>query len=334
MVEEGALRPSRDHLPLDATHAIRVVPSDRGRRAEAVTWVDGSWSPSVVGDGAGLSVLHRLRSRMAVEEGFRVTGVSFVPVADESERAMGVDQTHASWVVGDAVVVKWMTEPLAGPHPAADRLRRLSDAGFAESPTLVGIIEWQEPDSGHWVPLVVVQAYLPGTEDGWTWALLEARRALGLEPGTAREIGTPLGDVVGRMHLALADEPVATLTPDLARRQAEEAHEALDLTVRLVEAHDPGSHALLVEHRDRIEAVLGPPRRCGRHCGPAAARRPPRRPGPPRRRRSLRGRRLRRQPHAAGRPPRRAGTGGPGRRRPCWSRWRTSSTSSVATTPR
>ena len=84
---------------------------------------------------------------------------------------MGVDQTHESWVVGGTVVVKWLTEPLVGPHPAAERLRRLSEAGFADSPELVGLVEWREPGTGHWVPVAVVQTYLPGTRDGWTWAL-------------------------------------------------------------------------------------------------------------------------------------------------------------------
>ncbi len=245
-------------LRLDATHAIRVVAADGAHRAGPVTLVDGTWSSSVAGDGAGLALLHRLRNRMAVEEDFRVTAVDRVSVHGESERVMGVDQTHASWVVGDRVVVKWMTEPLVGPHPAADRLRRLSEAGFAESPTLAGVVEWCEPGTDYWIPVAVVQAYLPGTEDGWTWALDEARRALGVVPGAATAFGTDLGDIVGRMHLAFADDPAAPLPADLARRQAAEARAALDLTVRLVADHDPVSHALLTEHREQIEAALAP----------------------------------------------------------------------------
>jgi maltokinase len=243
-------------VSLDGTHSIQIVSDETGSRAEPMTLVGESWERSVAGDGAGLAVLHRLRNRMAVEEGFRVTPGSWVGVDDETERAMGVDQTHASWVVGERVVVKWMTEELVGPHPAADRLRRLAEAGFAESPALAGVIEWREPGSGDWVPLVVVQAYLPGTEDGWTWALAEARRALGIEAGPAADFGAALGDIVGRMHLALVDDPVLVLTADLARRQADEARDALAVTLSHLEAHDPVAHALLVEHRDRIEAEL------------------------------------------------------------------------------
>jgi maltokinase len=258
VVEEGALRPSRNHLPLDATHAIRVVADATGHRAEPVTASGDAWVRSTAGDGAGLALLHRLRNRSAVEEGFRVTAFGWAPVDEDSERVMGVDQTHESWVIGDRVVVKWMTEPLVGPHPAPDRLRRLSQAGFSESPELLGLVEWQEPGSGHWIPLAVVQSYLPGTEDGWTWALDDARRALGLLPGPRPEaFGTELGEVVGRMHLALADDPPARMTPDLARRYADDALAALDLAVRMLEAHDAESFALLSEHRPGIEAELG-----------------------------------------------------------------------------
>jgi maltokinase len=256
-------------LRLDATHAVRVVAADGGHRAAPVTLADGGWASSVVGDGAGVALLHRLRNRSAVEHGFRLSAESTAAVETPSERAMGVDQTHASWVVGERVVVKWMTQPLTGPHPAVDRLRRLSAAGYPESPDLVGVLEWREPAGGHWVPVVVAQSYLPGTEDGWSWALDEARRALGLRPVESarpsppeetprrgRGFGADLGDVVGRMHLALADEPAVLLSAELAREQADEARRTLDVTLRLLEPHDPASYALLAEHRDRIAAVL------------------------------------------------------------------------------
>ncbi len=245
----------RDLLTLDATHALRVAESGDGPRAEPVVLVDGAWRRAEAGDGAAVALLRRLD--LSAPDGFRITRPdqpARLEVADE--RDMGVDQTHRSWVVGGRVVVKWMTEPLVGPHPAAGRLRRLDAAGFAESPALWGLVEWREPDRGHWVPVAVAQSYLPGTEDGWTWAVVDARRALGLEPGKASDFAADLGGVVGRMHLALADDPPARLSAALAREHADEALAALDLAIRLTEPHDPGSHALLVAHRPRIEAVL------------------------------------------------------------------------------
>jgi maltokinase len=245
-----------DLLALDATHALRVADSGDGPRAEPVTRVGTTWARSVAGDGAGLALLARLRDRGVAEEGFRVTCGARSGLEDDTERPMGVDQTHDSWVVGGRVVVKWMTEPLVGPHPAPGRLRRLAAVGFAESPTLWGLVEWREPRSGHWVPVAVAQSYLPGTEDGWTWAVTEARRALRVEPGEAQDFAADLGEVVGRMHVALAEDPPARLSQALARQHADEALTALDLAVRLTEPHDPHAHALLVRHRAEIEQVL------------------------------------------------------------------------------
>ncbi len=247
-----------DLLALDATHAIRVAETGEGHRAEPVVLVDGAWRRAGAGDGAAVALVRRLYDAAAPAGAFRVTAPPTPPgrVPTGDEREMGVDQTHESWVVGGQVVVKWMTQPLVGPHPAAQRLRRLAAAGFAESPALWGLVEWRGTDADEWVPVAVVQAFLPNTEDGWTWAVSEARRALHLEPGPADDFARDLGGVVGRMHLALADDPPARLTPALARQHADEAIDALDRAVRSTARHDPDSHALLVEHRPRIEEIL------------------------------------------------------------------------------
>ena len=256
MVEEGALRLSRNHLQLDATHAVRVVATDTGHRTEPVTASGDDWVRSTPGDGAGLAVLHRLRNRMAVEEGFRVTMNAWVAPDDESERAIEADQTNESWVVGGRVVVKWVTDDLDGPHPAADRLRRLAEAGFTEMPALVGLLEWQNA-GGDWTPLAFVQEYLAGAEDGWTWVVAEARRALGVEDGEPADFAGDLGTLTARLHLALTGADPQPTSGELAAAQAADARAALDDAVRLTSVSDPSSHARLVAHRARIENDLG-----------------------------------------------------------------------------
>ena len=211
---------------------------------------------------------------------------------------------NESWVVGGTVVVKWMTDRSIGPHPAADRLRRLADAGFAESPTLVGLVEWREPDRCTGSPVAFVQAYLAGTEDGWTWVVAEARRALGIEPGEP--------------HADFADDARPTwsagctwrwpttrperLSPDArAAQHADEALAALDLAVRLTRAarprvpRAPGRGTVR-----RIEAILAGLGRRGGSPVLAGPRGPPRRPGAPRTPGgALCRRRLRREPDRA-----------------------------------
>lgn len=137
--------------------------------------------------------------------GFRLSRAHPVDVPP-GERRIEVDQTNSSWVVGEAVVVKWTTEPLVGPQPAAERLRRLDDAGFDATPRLRGLVEWQTPD-GHWVPVVVASDLVPDATDGWTWCLHEARVELGLRDGPARPFARELGRLTAAMHLALADSP-------------------------------------------------------------------------------------------------------------------------------
>ena len=251
VVEEGALRPSRNHLQLDGTHALRVVATDSGHRAEPVTASGDDWVRSTPGDGAGLAVLQRLRSRMAVEDGFRVTMHAWVAPDDESERAMGVDQLNESWVVGRRLVVKWVTGDLDGPHPAADRLRRLADAGFEQTPTLVGLLEWQQAD-GDWAPVAFMQEYLAGAEDGWTWVVAEARRELGLEDGEPRPFGRDLGRLTARMHLALAGGTLEAVSSEQAVAAYDDAVAALDEATRVTAELDPASHTLLVQNRDDL----------------------------------------------------------------------------------
>jgi maltokinase len=168
---------------------------------------------------------------------------------------MGVDQLNESWVVGERLVVKWVTDDLDGPHPAADRMRRLSEAGFVETPTLVGLVEWQNPE-GDWAPVTVVQEFLAGAQDGWTWVVTEARRALGVESGQPTPFADALGRLTARMHLALAVDPAERLSPELASAQAADARSALDEAVRLTSASDPETHRLLVAARGRIESDL------------------------------------------------------------------------------
>ena len=167
--------------------------------------VDGAWRARPVGTSPHRDLLDVLAGAQAAPEGFRVTGGEPLVVGD-GERRVEVDQTNVSWIVGEAVVVKWDTGPLQGPHPAPERLRRLVAAGFPATPRLRGLVEWETPQ-GHWVPVVTVTDYLPRTTDGWTWCVDEARLALDLRDGFPVPFAAPLGQLTGAMHRALADGP-------------------------------------------------------------------------------------------------------------------------------
>ncbi|HEX6151579.1 hypothetical protein [Nocardioides sp.] len=171
----------------------------------AVTDAGGQWRSARSGPRPNAALLDLLASDDEPPGGFRVTRGEPLSVG-ATERRIDVDQTNDSWVVGDAVVVKWVTEPLVGPHPAPERLRRLDAAGFVATPRLRGMVEWQTPDD-FWVPVVTVVDLVQDATDGWTWCLHECRVALGVQQGDSLPFARGLGALTASMHLALADSP-------------------------------------------------------------------------------------------------------------------------------
>ncbi len=135
------------------------------------------------------------------QQGSRETG----DVLEGREQAIDVDQTNASVIVDDRVVVKWTTVPLQGPHPAPERLEQLIAHDFGSMPAVWCVLEWQTP-AGHWVPVATATDLIPSATDGWTWCLDEARIALGLVDGPARLFAAELGELTAAMHLALTDD--------------------------------------------------------------------------------------------------------------------------------
>jgi maltokinase len=248
----------RWQLELDPRHAL-VVDGPPYRAHPAVRAPDG-WRPAEAGDGTGTALLAALAAGSQCGAGFRATtgsagipgipGIPGSPAAEgqppATERPMGVDQTNMSWIVGD-VVVKWVTQELVGPHPAADRLRRLDAAGFAEMPALRGLVEWCSP-TGHWIPVASVVDAVTGAEDGWTWCVEAARADLGLTPGPRIDFASQVGALTARMHLALADAP----EPPRATGSYANAAVAQALT-----ALDDVSSPLLDAHRQAVAAELG-----------------------------------------------------------------------------
>lgn len=169
--------------------------------------VDGGHRARSAGDHPSTRLLEWWARGLDRPAGFRWAHGSHPPErVPPGERTIDVDQTNASVVVGERVVVKWVTTPLVGPHPAPERLRRLVDAGFEAMPQVWFGLEWLTPDDD-WVPVVTAVALVPGATDGWTWCLDEARAALGVIARGARPFAGSLGEITATMHLALADSP-------------------------------------------------------------------------------------------------------------------------------
>lgn len=106
------------------------------------------------------------------------------------ERAVTVDQTHESVVVGERFVVKWLRDPVPD-HPAPAILAHLTQVGFTGTAALAGVLS----DAAGLRALVT--EYLPGARDGWEWCV---------EDLLAGDLAFPvrLGALAAALHAALA----------------------------------------------------------------------------------------------------------------------------------
>ncbi|NRQ34378.1 phosphotransferase [Nonomuraea sp. NN258] len=151
-----------------------------------------------------------------------------------AERDFGdhVDQTNYSVVVGDQVVVKWLTPPVRLPHRTPEILAHLTDTGFNETaPPYAALTRADEHGE---LLLALITGYLPDAEDGWEWCVADA------ESGSTA-FASHLGRLAADLHLSLS-----TLEPggpeagpeggppadpaDLAARAERALDEALSLT--------------------------------------------------------------------------------------------------------
>ena len=118
---------------LDLTDGKRlaiVADTDGVAAVPMVRDADGLWRRARPGDGVAEALLGLL-ARMRIETQGCFTIQSWAQRTASGERAIGVDQTNESVIVGDAAVVKWATHLQEGPHPAPRRIGVLRDAGFS-----------------------------------------------------------------------------------------------------------------------------------------------------------------------------------------------------------
>lgn len=123
-------------------------------------------------------------------------------------RPVLVDQTHHSVVVGERVVVKFLSAVDDADHPALRAVSHLAETGFPGMPAWEGALTFQAP-SGRFVPLALMTAFLPGATDGWAWGAAEFPEF----PAGG------IGALAASLHVALATPssvvpaPLATASP-------------------------------------------------------------------------------------------------------------------------
>ena len=199
-------------------------------------------------------------------------GFGLLPLADApqprepAERAIGVDQTNASVVVGDAVVVKWLQLPEPGEQRAATLLAHLAAVGFDAVPRPFGSLSWTAPD-GEESTIALADAYLPGARDGWDWCVARLEAHLEHEDGPCPPdcdawIGGPLGRLVAGLHVALAlpsdviPEPIAHASPELVDRWRAAALATFDEAIKAQDQERGGELGALASPIRNVLATL------------------------------------------------------------------------------
>ena len=154
------------------------------------------------------------------------------------ERDITVDQTNRSVVVGDRAIVKWLLHTDAAGHPAPDRLQALLSAGFTAMPRPWGLLHQVDPTSGALKLLAIVTEYLPGTQDGWEWAVADVRAHVrGAESG-ALNAPIELGVLTAQMHVALSRTGISYATEAQAQSWYAAAGQDLAEAIALVDGDE------------------------------------------------------------------------------------------------
>jgi maltose alpha-D-glucosyltransferase/alpha-amylase len=130
-------------------------------------------------------------------------------------RFLSAEQSNSSLIYGDQAILKLFRRVTSGVHPEAEMSRGLTERGFANTATLLGEIV-HEPEDGAAQVLAVLQAYIPGEGDAWTFTLSFLQRAadeVGHGGSRQDELLRPylrfaghLGLRLGEMHRLLASE--------------------------------------------------------------------------------------------------------------------------------
>lgn len=246
--ERSSAEPSAA-IRVGSRFAVAFVPDDDGWRSVPLAGAGGRWWLAAPGDGISAFV-------------------AGAPSA--SERAIGVDQTHASVVVGERVVVKWFRRIGPGPSRAATLLSHLAAIGYRGVPEPLGWVAWRTP-AGEDLAVAQGDAYLPGARDGWEWVVerVEAAAATPHDPTEGRgrlldpiATGEALGSLVAGLHRALATPttvipgPFASATRDEVDGWRRRAAATLEDAIALTDAADAAAGAELRAWRPGMERDL------------------------------------------------------------------------------
>ncbi|MCF3946158.1 maltose alpha-D-glucosyltransferase [Acidiphilium sp. AL] len=192
------------------------------------------------------------------------TQIDDLPLTDDAEiRRFSAEQSNSSMIVGDAAIIKVLRRIESGLHPETEMSRFLTEAGYANTPALLGEVIRSNAD-GQNNTLIVVQRFVRNQGDAWQWTLDSLGRAVDTaihakldEAGEADALASylPFAATMGRrlaeMHAILA---TPTESPDFNPLNATEG----DAKEWVNTAHNQlgAAFAALARARDHVEDAV------------------------------------------------------------------------------
>lgn len=222
----------------------------------------------------------KARTTLAVSDG----EIKFLPTSqiDELEdmkeaeiRRFSAEQSNSSMIVGDTAVIKVLRRIEGGVHPETEMTRFLTEAGYANTPALLGeVVRVDAEGVGH--TLIVAQRFVRNQGDAWQWTLDTVSRAVDTaihteldEAGEADAMAgyLPFAAAMGRrlaeMHATLATPDTApAFAPEPAseadaRSWADAARHQLEAAFAALERARPAASAATTALIDEVVAARG-----------------------------------------------------------------------------
>ena len=225
----GVREVEREPLGPGALAVLEVAYADGGA-------VDDYLVPEVDGrepaDGSGMwAALVELIAGGASVGSFVGQPLGELEPGTTGERRLGVEQSNTSVVIGERLMLKLYRLLEPGENPDLEVGAFLTDAGFADTPAVLGALR-RVPDDSEPATAAMLQAYVPATGDAWSTML----DALADDPEQATVLAAEIGGLTARMHATLASRPEDPAFPARVASVAETAEWRASAEAQLAQA--------------------------------------------------------------------------------------------------
>jgi maltose alpha-D-glucosyltransferase/alpha-amylase len=229
----------------------------------------------------------RAKAKLRLHEG----ELRFVPTSQLAEveippdapiQRLSAEQSNTSLFVGDKAMLKILRRVTAGVHPEAEMSRFLTDAGYGNTPPLLGeVVRIDQDGTPH--TLLLLQGFVRNQGDAWTWTLdylsrmLEDLTVIDATPEQVDDslsaylgFASCMGSRLAELHTVLsrdtdqsafAPEPVDRPTAeDWANDVRRQLQKALDAIGHVQSWDDPRAESdarTVVGARDELPGTIG-----------------------------------------------------------------------------